>query len=206
MKHCHSRQVVSKCIKPTVASTVGSDNHCMFVWTVNCVSLSQCSKTKHINHKPRHINVVLIYTVTHQTTILNPVLIPVCFLLFPCLVQNILAGAIFGLHEGLLLTCVLTTVGSTMCYLLSQAFGKQYIVHFFPDKVAMLQGKVRQPVLLLKQVWSVTVILFMHWIMTPLTSAFEEFLWTVCARKHHVVAIFCYIPVSRGTLFCSYWR
>ncbi|XP_008326987.1 transmembrane protein 41A-A [Cynoglossus semilaevis] len=57
---------------------------------------------------------------------------------------NILAGAIFGLHEGLLLTCVLTTVGSTMCYLLSQAFGKQYIVNFFPDKVAMLQGKVEE--------------------------------------------------------------
>lgn len=56
--------------------------------------------------------------------------------------QNILAGAIFGPYEGLLLACVLTTVGSTMCYLLSQAFGKQYIVNLFPDKVSMLQRKV----------------------------------------------------------------
>ncbi|XP_069389647.1 transmembrane protein 41A-A isoform X2 [Paralichthys olivaceus] len=55
---------------------------------------------------------------------------------------NILAGAIFGPYEGLLLACVLTTVGSTMCYLLSQAFGKNYIVNFFPDKVSMLQRKV----------------------------------------------------------------
>ncbi|XP_077435396.1 transmembrane protein 41A-A [Vanacampus margaritifer] len=55
---------------------------------------------------------------------------------------NILAGAIFGLHWGLLLACVLTTVGSTACYLLSQAFGKCYIVRLFPDKVAMLQRKV----------------------------------------------------------------
>ncbi|KAM9802725.1 transmembrane protein 41A-A [Syngnathus typhle] len=55
---------------------------------------------------------------------------------------NILAGAIFGLHWGLLLACVLTTVGSTACYLLSQAFGKHYIVSLFPDKVAMLQRKV----------------------------------------------------------------
>ncbi|XP_061547993.1 transmembrane protein 41A-A [Phycodurus eques] len=55
---------------------------------------------------------------------------------------NILAGAIFGLHQGLLLACVLTTVGSTACYLLSQAFGKRYIVSLFPDKVAMLQRKV----------------------------------------------------------------
>ncbi|TMS06934.1 Transmembrane protein 41A-A [Larimichthys crocea] len=45
---------------------------------------------------------------------------------------NILAGAIFGPYQGLLLACVLTTVGSTMCYLLSQAFGKRYIVNLFP--------------------------------------------------------------------------
>lgn len=55
---------------------------------------------------------------------------------------NILAGAIFGLHEGLFLACLLTTVGSTLCYLLSQAFGKHYIVNFFPDKVSALQKKV----------------------------------------------------------------
>ncbi|KAM9342534.1 transmembrane protein 41A-A isoform 1-T1 [Pholidichthys leucotaenia] len=55
---------------------------------------------------------------------------------------NILAGAIFGPYQGLLLACVLTTVGSTMCFLLSQAFGKQYIVNLFPDKVSTLQRKV----------------------------------------------------------------
>ncbi|XP_041857979.1 transmembrane protein 41A-A [Melanotaenia boesemani] len=55
---------------------------------------------------------------------------------------NILAGAIFGPYEGLLLACVLTTVGSTMCFLLSQAFGKHYIVNLFPEKVSMLQKKV----------------------------------------------------------------
>ncbi|CAG5865517.1 unnamed protein product [Menidia menidia] len=57
---------------------------------------------------------------------------------------NILAGAIFGPYEGLFLACVLTTVGSTMCYLLSQGFGKQYIVNFFPEKVSMLQKKVEE--------------------------------------------------------------
>ncbi|KAF6726697.1 Transmembrane protein 41A-A [Oryzias melastigma] len=57
---------------------------------------------------------------------------------------NILAGAIFGPYEGLLLACVLTTVGSTMCYLLSQAFGKHYIVNLFPSKVSMLQRKVEE--------------------------------------------------------------
>lgn len=57
---------------------------------------------------------------------------------------NILAGAIFGPYQGLLLACVLTTVGSTMCYLLSQTFGKRYIVNLFPDKVSMLQRKVEE--------------------------------------------------------------
>ncbi|KAK2906160.1 transmembrane protein 41A-A [Channa argus] len=57
---------------------------------------------------------------------------------------NILAGAIFGPYQGLLLACVLTTVGSTMCYLLSQAFGKQYIMNLFPEKVSMLQRKIEE--------------------------------------------------------------
>lgn len=55
---------------------------------------------------------------------------------------NILAGAIFGLYEGLFLACLLTTLGSTLCYLLSQAFGKRYIANLFPDKVSVLQRKV----------------------------------------------------------------
>ncbi|XP_069554715.1 transmembrane protein 41A-A [Brachyistius frenatus] len=57
---------------------------------------------------------------------------------------NILAGAIFGAYHGLLLACVLTTVGSTICYFLSQAFGKRYIVNLFPEKVSMLQRKVEE--------------------------------------------------------------
>lgn len=61
--------------------------------------------------------------------------------------QNILAGALFGTWYGLLLACVLTTVGATLCFLLSQAFGKQHIVRLFPDKVAMLQKKVHQVIL-----------------------------------------------------------
>ncbi|XP_059417163.1 transmembrane protein 41A-A-like [Carassius carassius] len=57
---------------------------------------------------------------------------------------NILAGALFGSWYGLLLTCVLTTVGATLCFLMSQAFGKQHIVRLFPDKIAMLQKKVEE--------------------------------------------------------------
>ncbi|KAG1945660.1 transmembrane protein 41A-A [Pimephales promelas] len=57
---------------------------------------------------------------------------------------NILAGALFGTWYGLLLACVLTTVGATLCFLLSQSFGKEHIVRLFPDKVAMLQKKVEE--------------------------------------------------------------
>ncbi|XP_034072388.1 transmembrane protein 41A-B-like [Gymnodraco acuticeps] len=57
---------------------------------------------------------------------------------------NMLAGAIFGPWEGLVLACLLTTVGSTFCFLLSSAFGKQHVVHFFPDKVSLLQRKVEE--------------------------------------------------------------
>lgn len=57
--------------------------------------------------------------------------------------QNVLAGALFGPWLGLLLCCALTSVGATGCYLLSSIFGKQLVVSYFPDKVAVLQRKVR---------------------------------------------------------------
>ncbi|XP_039856674.1 transmembrane protein 41A-B-like [Simochromis diagramma] len=57
---------------------------------------------------------------------------------------NMLAGAIFGPWEGLALACMLATTGSTFCFLLSAAFGKQYVVYLFPEKVALLQRKVEE--------------------------------------------------------------
>ncbi|XP_063194064.1 transmembrane protein 41A isoform X2 [Chroicocephalus ridibundus] len=55
---------------------------------------------------------------------------------------NVLAGALFGPWTGLVLCSALTSVGATFCYLLSGAFGKQFVVYYFPDKVALLQRKV----------------------------------------------------------------
>ncbi|XP_048202972.1 transmembrane protein 41A [Perognathus longimembris pacificus] len=57
---------------------------------------------------------------------------------------NVLAGALFGPWLGLPLCCVLTSVGATICYLLSSRFGKQLVVSYFPDKVALLQRKVEE--------------------------------------------------------------
>lgn len=61
--------------------------------------------------------------------------------------QNVLAGALFGPWVGLALCSALTSVGATCCYLLSAAFGKRVVVRCFPDKVALLQGKVTAAVL-----------------------------------------------------------
>ncbi|XP_036926879.1 transmembrane protein 41A isoform X3 [Sturnira hondurensis] len=58
--------------------------------------------------------------------------------------ENVLAGALFGPWLGLLLCCVLTSVGATCCYLLSSMFGKQLVVSYFPEKVAPLQRKVEE--------------------------------------------------------------
>ncbi|XP_064021692.1 transmembrane protein 41A isoform X2 [Pogoniulus pusillus] len=55
---------------------------------------------------------------------------------------NVLAGALFGPWTGLVLCSALTSVGATFCYLLSDTFGKQLIVFYFPDKVTLLQRKV----------------------------------------------------------------
>ncbi|XP_068402497.1 transmembrane protein 41A isoform X2 [Eschrichtius robustus] len=62
---------------------------------------------------------------------------------------NVLAGALFGPWLGLLLCCVLTSVGATCCYLLSSVFGKQLVVSYFPDRVALLQRKEVPGVLLM---------------------------------------------------------
>ncbi|XP_063789081.1 transmembrane protein 41A [Pseudophryne corroboree] len=57
---------------------------------------------------------------------------------------NLLGGALFGPWQGLFLCCTLTSLGATCCYLLSQAFGKQIVVTYFPGKISMLQAKIEE--------------------------------------------------------------
>ncbi|XP_065496383.1 transmembrane protein 41A isoform X1 [Caloenas nicobarica] len=61
-----------------------------------------------------------------------------------CARQNVLAGALFGPWAALALCSLLASLGATCCYLLSGAFGKRLLVHYFPEKVALLQGKVEE--------------------------------------------------------------
>lgn len=56
--------------------------------------------------------------------------------------MNLLGGALFGTWLSFPLVCLLTASGATCCYVLSQFFGKSYIVKFFPDKVHFMQKKV----------------------------------------------------------------
>lgn len=55
---------------------------------------------------------------------------------------NIIAGSIFGLWSGFLLCCLLTTVGSTLCYLFSEFFSREYVLYYFGEKITYLQRKV----------------------------------------------------------------
>lgn len=57
---------------------------------------------------------------------------------------NVLAGALFGIWRSFLLTCTLSAIGASQCYLLSKFCGRQYVEYYFPDKVAVLQDKVQQ--------------------------------------------------------------
>ncbi|XP_053930053.1 transmembrane protein 41A isoform X1 [Cuculus canorus] len=59
-------------------------------------------------------------------------------------VLNVVAGALFGPWAALALCSALTAVGATLCYLLAGAFGKQLLVHYFPERVALLQRKVEE--------------------------------------------------------------
>lgn len=57
---------------------------------------------------------------------------------------NILAGALFGMWKSFLLTCTLSAAGASQCYLLSKFCGHQYVEYYFPNKVKLLQDKVKE--------------------------------------------------------------
>ncbi|XP_020643047.3 transmembrane protein 41A isoform X1 [Pogona vitticeps] len=67
-----------------------------------------------------------------------------CFAIPGSSFLNILAGALFGPWMGLFLCSVLTSVGATCCYALSNMFGKKIVIYYFPQKVATLQRKVEE--------------------------------------------------------------
>jgi len=55
---------------------------------------------------------------------------------------NIIAGSLFGMWTGFLMVCCLTTLGSTLCYLFSELFSREYVLYYFGEKITYLQQKV----------------------------------------------------------------
>uniref|UniRef100_A0A0R3RKN0 Transmembrane protein n=1 Tax=Elaeophora elaphi TaxID=1147741 RepID=A0A0R3RKN0_9BILA len=57
-------------------------------------------------------------------------------------VLNLIAGALFDVWIGFLLVSILTTVGSTLCYLFSESFAREYVFYYLGHCVIYLQQKV----------------------------------------------------------------
>ncbi|RWS03670.1 transmembrane protein 41A-A-like protein, partial [Dinothrombium tinctorium] len=55
---------------------------------------------------------------------------------------NLISGSLFGITIGFILSCVLTAVGASFCYLLSKFCGKQLIVEHFPSRIAFLKQTI----------------------------------------------------------------
>uniref|UniRef100_A0A7E4W120 Golgi apparatus membrane protein TVP38 n=1 Tax=Panagrellus redivivus TaxID=6233 RepID=A0A7E4W120_PANRE len=55
---------------------------------------------------------------------------------------NIIAGAVFGMLPGFIACCILTTLGSTLCYLFSEMFGREYVLYYFGERLTYLQQKI----------------------------------------------------------------
>jgi len=56
--------------------------------------------------------------------------------------QNILAGSLFGIMYGFPLTCLLTAMGATNCYLLSAFFGRAHVMRYFGKQLDVLTARV----------------------------------------------------------------
>lgn len=63
---------------------------------------------------------------------------------FNLILQNIIAGSIFDMWKGFALVCFLTTCGSTLCYLFSEMFGREYVFYYFGERLTYLQQKVNK--------------------------------------------------------------
>lgn len=55
---------------------------------------------------------------------------------------NILAGILYDLWPGFIICCVLTTCGSSLCYLFSELFSREYVLYYFGERISYLQQKV----------------------------------------------------------------
>ncbi|KAK6642679.1 hypothetical protein RUM43_004181 [Polyplax serrata] len=57
---------------------------------------------------------------------------------------NLLAGALYGKLGGLFFACLFTSMGATMCYILSLTFAKELVLTYFRDRFSNFQKKVKE--------------------------------------------------------------
>lgn len=62
-----------------------------------------------------------------------------------CLLKNLLAGALYGTAKGLAITCVITSVGATACYVLSSSFCKPLLQLLLSRHIDQLSRMVTSP-------------------------------------------------------------
>ncbi|ESN98822.1 hypothetical protein HELRODRAFT_67244, partial [Helobdella robusta] len=55
---------------------------------------------------------------------------------------NILGGALYGTINGLIITCILTATGATLCYLWSYYLARPYVIKFFSTRMETLSEKI----------------------------------------------------------------
>ena len=60
------------------------------------------------------------------------------------LILSIISGALFGKVFGLILVCVVSSVGASICYLLSSALAKYFIFKQFPKRVLQFKHSVER--------------------------------------------------------------
>jgi len=60
---------------------------------------------------------------------------------------------LFGIAYGFPLTCLLTAVGATNCYLLSAFFGRAYVMRYFSKHLNILTARVNSTLLSALYCW-----------------------------------------------------
>ncbi|VDD80266.1 unnamed protein product [Mesocestoides corti] len=58
--------------------------------------------------------------------------------------MNLLAGTLYGTTKGFIFVCTMSTIGATLCYLISKCFCKPVIKLFFPRQIDSLTEKIKE--------------------------------------------------------------
>ncbi len=65
------------------------------------------------------------------------------------LLQNLLAGALFGVRYGVPLVSLLSAIGASSCYMMSWLFGKDLVWKYFKERIQPLEAKVLSDIIYL---------------------------------------------------------